>query len=206
MNVADLKYSPASVRNSAPLLNVLRHEFSSVRTVLEIGSGTGQHAVYFSRHMPDLTWQTSDLAENHMEIRAHIEDAGLDNVLEPIAFDASSAPTPAPIYDAVFSCNTAHIMSWHAVEGMVAHAGGALNADGRFCCYGPFSRNGKFNTDSNEAFDRSLRARDSNMGIRDLDDVDELAAAASMARSRIYAMPANNYLVVWRMLNERRQE
>ena len=190
-------YASASVRNSRPILGVLRDELGQSQRLLEIGSGTGYHAVTFAEKLPHLTWQTSDLGENHAYIEAAIHHAGGPNVRRPLLLDAQHGDVAAARYDAVYSCNTAHIMSFDAVKGMVALSGRALADKGLFILYGPFKRAGEFNTASNAAFDSSLRARDPEMGIRDLDAIDELATSASLARRRIYAMPANNLIVVW---------
>ncbi len=176
---------------------MLRHELRGRSTVFEIGSGTGQHAVTFAAAMPELTWQTSDLEPSHDAIRAWIDEAGPDNVLPPLDFDVLTAAVPADRYDAVFSSNTAHIMSVKAVQRMFELAGAVLEPGGVFCLYGPFSRGGRFSTRSNEDFDASLRARNPSMGIRDLDDLEDLAGSNGMVLARIYAMPANNLLVVW---------
>lgn len=165
--------------------------------MFEIGSGTGQHAVTFAAAMPGIMWQTSDLDQSHDGIRAWIEEAGLDNVLPPFNFDVLSAKATGAAYDAVFSANTAHIMSYTAVQRMFELAGVMLRGGGVFCLYGPFSRGGRFSTGSNEAFDASLRARNSTMGIRDLDDLELLAGRNGMELARTYAMPSNNLLVVW---------
>lgn len=176
---------------------MLRHELRGRSTVFEIGSGTGQHAVTFASEMPELTWQTSDLEQSHDGIRAWIVEAGLDNVLPPLDFDVLTAAVPVEAYDAVYSANTAHIMSVTAVQRMFELAGAMLEPGGLFCLYGPFSRGGRFSTRSNEDFDASLRARNPSMGIRDIDDLVDLAGRNGLVLARIYAMPANNLLVVW---------
>ena len=178
-------------------MGVLQHELRGCSTVFEIGSGTGQHAVTVAAALPDLLWQTSDLEQSHPGIRAWIEDAGLENVRAPKKFDVLTAETDGERYDAVFSANTAHIMSYAAVCRMFALVGAMLREAGVFCLYGPFSRGGTFSTPSNEAFDASLRARNDAMGIRDLDDLEGLATRHGMQLARVYAMPANNQLVVW---------
>lgn len=193
----DRPFASASARNAAPILGVLKHELHDRSRVFEIGSGTGQHAVTFARALPGLIWQTSDLAQSHDSIRAWIQEAGLDNVLPPLDFDVLTAASPADRYDAVFSSNTAHIMGAAAVRRMFELAGEMLKPGGLFCIYGPFSRGGRFNTQSNEAFDASLRSRNPSMGIRDLDDLEKLAGANGMALARTYAMPANNFLLIW---------
>ena len=190
-------YAPAPARNAAPILGVLRHELRDCRTVFEIGSGTGQHAVMFAAALPGVTWQTSDLVQSHEGIRAWIADAGPENVRPPLEFDVLSATAAPGQYDAVFSANTAHIMSYAAVCRMFELVGGMLREAGVFCLYGPFSRGGHFSTQSNAAFDTSLRSRNAAMGIRDLDDLEDLARQNGMKLARIYAMPSNNLLTVW---------
>ena len=193
----DLPTAPATLRNGAAILGVLRHELAGCRNVLEIGSGTGQHAVHFAAGMPDICWQTSDLAENHDGIRAHIANAGLDNVKAPLTVDVRSASPDTQKYDAVFTANTMHIMSFSAVGKMIPLIAGALGSCGLFAAYGPFRQGGEFNTESNANFDASLRARDPEMGIRALEEIDGLAENAGMRRVRSYAMPANNLLLIW---------
>lgn len=190
-------FASAPARNAAPILGTLRQELRGRSTVFEIGSGTGQHAVAFAGAMPELTWQTSDLEQSHDGIRAWIDEAGLDNVVPPLEFDILTAAVPVERYDAIYSANTAHIMSVTAVQRMFELAGAMLEPGGLFCLYGPFSRGGRFSTRSNEEFDASLRARNASMGIRDIDDLEELAGRNGMVLARTYAMPANNLLVVW---------
>lgn len=189
--------APAATRNTAPLLGVLRHELSTARSIFEIGSGTGQHAVAFAAMRPDATWQTSDLGEQCEGIRRQIEASGLHNLPAPIELDIRTAGPVEARYDAIFTCNTAHIMSIEAVACMFEYAAAALNRGGRLLCYGPFRRGGAFNTPSNAAFDRSLRRQDSDMGIRDLERLDRLGDAGGLMQARIYAMPSNNLAVVW---------
>lgn len=198
--------SPASERNKRPILDVLNVEFRVCRSVLEIGSGTGQHAVFFAEAMPWLTWQTSDVAENHPGIRAWIADARLENVRDPMPVDVLRPDGVDGEYDGVFSANTAHIMSMSAVRGMFDLAGRVLSDGGLFCLYGPFNRDGEFTSESNRRFDQSLRSQDPEMGIRDLEDLDEFAARSMMRRYRLYAMPANNLLAVWRKFGERHDD
>ena len=193
----DKPLAPATERNSQPILGVIGHEFRDCRSVLEIGSGTGQHAVAFSLALSHLTWQTSDRDENHNGICTWLNEAALPNVLQPLSLDVLTAELPQMPFDAVFSANTAHIMSFAAVEKMFALVSRVLTDDGRFCLYGPFRQNGECSTPSNTAFDQSLRDRDTNMGIRNLEDLDQLGSNGDLHRSRLYAMPANNLLAVW---------
>lgn len=190
-------YAAASVRNSVPILDVLRYEFKDCNNVLEIGSGTGFHAITFAAAMPQLHWQTSDLVENHGFIRSAIQDSSATNVGLPLTLDVLDAEPDYEHYDAVYSCNTAHIMSFDAVRRMIALVGAALVENGVFCLYGPFKREGRCSTESNSAFDRSLRQRNPEMGIRDLEAIDILAGTAGMTRSRVYAMPTNNLMITW---------
>ncbi len=195
-------FASATERNSLPILGVIRHELARCESVLEIGSGTGQHAVCFAAELSHLTWQTSELREHHAGIRAWLGDARLDNVREPLELDVRAAGLHDATYDAVFSANTAHIMSFAAVEKMYALVGEVLKDGGWFCLYGPFRRNGEFNTASNAEFHASLRQRDPDMGVRHLEDLDRLGEQAGMRRVRLYAMPSNNHLVVWRKQRE----
>lgn len=189
--------APAVQRNRKAILEVLEVELRHCESVLEIGSGTGQHAVFFARQMPWLTWQTSDLIANHEGICAWIEDAQLGNVKAPLVLDVAQ-PTPIDDeFNAVFSANTAHIMNFAAVEAMFGVVAQCLVNDGRFLLYGPFNQDGDFTSDSNRDFDASLRRGNPAMGIRNLEDLDRFAGANGLARKRLYAMPANNMIAVW---------
>jgi hypothetical protein len=148
--------------------------------------------------MPQLCWQTSDLDENHDGIRAWVEDLNLRNLLPPISLDVSTANVEPGSCDGVFSSNTAHIMSFATVQKMFALVGSAMVDGGVFCLYGPFRQGGEFNTASNAAFDENLRSRNSDMGIRDIEALDELGVQHGLSRLRWYAMPANNHIAVWR--------
>ncbi len=190
-------FAAASVRNAAPILGALRDEVEGAARVLEIGSGTGFHAVYFASELPAVQWQCSDLVENHGIINAAMESAALANVLPPLEFDVRDAEPPRARYDIVYTSNTAHIMDAAAVEQMFRLVPKMLDAGGKFLCYGPFKRGGEFNTPSNEAFDASLRGRGVGMGLRDLDECDRIAAEGQLFRRRTYAMPSNNLFTVW---------
>lgn len=195
--MTDRPFAESAQRNGPPILEVLRREFRDATDVLEIGSGTGQHAVTFAAALPKLRWQTSDLDENHAGIDAWIDAGGVETVLRPLSLDVRTGSAGVASYDAAFSANTAHIMGMDAVRRMFSVVGDALRANGVFCLYGPFRVRGKFNTDSNQLFDASLRRRDPEMGIRDLEALDEFAASCGLERRRLYAMPSNNYLGVW---------
>lgn len=176
---------------------MLRREFAHCERVLEIGSGTGQHAVTFGAELGHVVWQTSDLEDNHPGIHAWLGEAGLDNVQPPMSLDVHTAEVPDAAYDAVFSANTAHIMSWEGVAAMFRLVGKALRPGGVFCLYGPFRQDGRFNTQSNADFHTDLRGRDAAMGIRHLEALDELGTQNGLARSSLYALPSNNMIAVW---------
>jgi len=189
--------APSAVRNQDAILEVISDEFQNFKAVLEIGSGTGQHAVFFASRMPWLDWQTSDLMVNHGGITAWLENANLDNVKSPLVLDVTEPLQTHDEYDAVFSANTAHIMSIAAVECMFSTAGRCLIGGGKFCLYGPFNQNGNFTSDSNREFDANLKSQDSAMGIRDLEVLDGFAEANGLHRANLYAMPANNMISIW---------
>ena len=195
--MTDKPDAPATDRNRESILEVLRVEFEHSRSVLEIGSGTGQHAIFFGREFPSLQWQTSDRRENHDGINAWISDSTLRNVGRPLDLDVERVRDVPGEYDAVFSANTAHIMNFVAVKCMFKIVGISLPPTGRFCLYGPFKLNGAFTSESNSRFDESLKARDPRMGIRDLEALHALALDNGLNHERSYAMPANNMLIVW---------
>lgn len=179
---------------------MLRDCFADRRRVLEIGSGTGQHAVHFAAAMPWLAWQCSERAEHLPGIRAWLDEAGLANTPPPLELDVARGPWPVRGYDAVFSANTLHIMGWPGVEAFFAGVGRLLaDADGGvLAVYGPFNYAGAHTSDSNRAFDAWLQARDPRSGIRDFEAVDALANAVGLRLADDVAMPANNRCLVWR--------
>jgi cyclopropane fatty-acyl-phospholipid synthase-like methyltransferase len=201
--MTDGPYAESAARNAAPILEILKREFRDSQRVLEIGSGTGQHAISFAAVLDHLHWQTSDLDENHAGINAWIEASQLDNVMAPLSMDVRTASVDAGAYDAVYSSNTAHIMGIDAVESMYSLVGAALRTGGVFCLHGPFRLDGQFNTRSNAAFDKDLRGRDPVMGIRDLETLDRFAEAHGLRRQRLYAVPSNNYVAVWQKTGDR---
>jgi len=191
-------FSQACENNKRPILEVLSRHLRDVGEVLEIGSGTGQHAVFFADRLPHLTWRTSDQRIYHEGIRAWIEDRGPPNVLPPLDLDVTVRPWPVAQAEAVFSANTAHIMSWRMVEDFIDGVGRLLPQAGLFLLYGPFSYDGVHTSESNARFDLSLKARDPAMGVRDFRDIDALATRAGMELVEDNPMPANNRLLVWR--------
>jgi SAM-dependent methyltransferase len=176
---------------------VLREVLAGATRVLEIGSGTGQHAVWFGRHLSDLSWVPTDLAGNLAGIRLWLAEAALPNVEPPIALDVNQPVWPVGPVDAAFSANTAHIMDWASVGAMFAGVGRVLPEGGVFALYGPFHYGGRATSPSNARFDAMLRSRDPSMGVRNFEDLDALARAAGLRVWRDYAMPVNNRTLVW---------
>lgn len=197
-------FFPSCERNQVPILVVLRECFAGRRHVLEIGSGTGQHAVHFAAAMPWLQWQCSDHDDHLPGIRAWLDEAALPNTPMPFVLQAvldpqpGLAPMPVSRYDAVFSSNTLHIMGWPEVEALFAGLATVLFDDAVLAVYGPFNYDGDFTSDSNRDFDGWLKARDPRSGIRDFEAVNALAAGIGLELDADIAMPANNRMLVWR--------
>jgi cyclopropane fatty-acyl-phospholipid synthase-like methyltransferase len=194
-------FAAACERNREPILAVLRRVFADRRRVLEIGSGTGQHAAYFAAALPALTWQASDRRANLHGIGQWLAEAGLGNTPNALEFDVARHDAPvgsAPPYDALFSANTLHIMSWPEVQRLFTLLPALTTPDAILAIYGPFNYDGRHTSPSNAAFDDDLRRRSPAMGIRDARAVDELAAGAGFALVDDVAMPANNRCRVWR--------
>jgi hypothetical protein len=202
MAVTAKPHAPACDRNQGPILGVLEDSFARRRRALEIGSGTGQHAVHFAAAMPWLTWQTSDVPESLPGIRMWLDEAQLPNLPPPLPLDVNG-PWPAARYDAVFSANTLHIMSWAEVQKLFAALGGVLEDDATLAVYGPFNYGGRFTSDSNAAFDEWLKRRSKHSGIRDFEAVDELAKSLRLRLVADHPMPANNRTLVWERVASR---
>jgi cyclopropane fatty-acyl-phospholipid synthase-like methyltransferase len=192
----DKPFSPACERNREPILAVLRERFADRRHVLEIGSGTGQHAVHFAAALPHLVWQTSDVAANLPGIRQWLAEAALPNTPAPLRIDVNHA-LPAGRFDAVFSANTLHIMGWPEVQRFFAALPFVMSPAALLTVYGPFNLNGKFSSASNAQFDAQLRQDHPQRGIRDFEAVDALANAAGLTLREDRAMPANNRCITW---------
>jgi len=190
-------YSESCERNQGPILKILQEALADQQCVLEIASGTGQHAVYFGHALPHLSWQTSELAQNHEGILAWLNEIKLPNVLPPIIIDVNDAKWPIEIVDTVFNANMVHIISWPEVERLFAGITRVLNANGILCLYGPFKYEGKFTSESNARFDALLRSRDSNSGIRDFEDINRLAEMHGLFLVRDVAMPSYNQTLIW---------
>ena len=192
----DKPFSPACERNRDAILDVLRVQFADRLNVLEIGSGTGQHAVHMAAALPHLTWQTSDVAANLPGIRMWLADAGLHNTPAPLTFDINGA-MPGSRYDAIFSANTLHIMGWTEVERLFAGISQLMSERALLTVYGPFNYSSAFTSPGNAAFDAALREDDPKRGIRDFEAVDALARAARLQLREDRPMPANNRCITW---------
>ncbi len=191
-------FSQACENNKVPILEVLNQYLTGNESILEIGSGTGQHARFFSDNLPSALWQTSDLQANHVGIEAWIQNCKHSNIRPPLTLNVTDKKAwPSEHYDAIFTANTMHIMSWQEVTVMFKLVASCLKDEGLFFSYGPFNRDGKFTSLSNEAFDASLRRRNPDMGIRDLNDIQKEAEQSQMELKHIHAMPANNMLLVF---------
>lgn len=190
-------FSEACDRNRDPILGVLRDWFIHPGIVLEIGAGTGQHAVHFARHLAHLTWISTDRAEHLDGIRQWFDEAALSNLQGPLQLDVCNEVWPVREMRYAFSANTAHIMSWQEVEAMFAGVSVALEPGGKFCLYGPFNRNGEFTSDSNRQFDAVLRERNPQMGLRDDRALIDLARRCELSLAADHSMPARNRLLVW---------
>lgn len=190
-------FAESSEQNKEPILAVLQKEFVEPGVVLEIGGGTGQHAVYFSSELPHLVWQPTEKAEQLPGIRLWMEEAGLANIHEPVELDVSALPWRLDAMDMVFSANTVHILSWREVECMFQGIGDVLRIGGKFCLYGPFNYNNAYTSDSNAQFDVWLKGRNPESGIRDFEGLNKLALQAGMSLHMDHEMPANNRILVW---------
>ncbi|MDB2533216.1 class I SAM-dependent methyltransferase [Porticoccaceae bacterium] len=193
----DKPFSLACENNRGPILEILQPLLADKLSVLEIGSGTGQHAVWFAKHLPKLRWQTSDLQHNHVGINQWLDAYPSPNLLPPVELDMLGDNWPKADFDCIYSANTAHIMPWEAVVNMLAHVGLTLPSNGHFCLYGPMQYQGVIEPQSNRNFDTSLRQQASHMGIREFHQINRLAAEAGLVLLDDHAMPANNRLLVW---------
>lgn len=190
-------FSQACENNKEPILTVLESAFEDASHVLEIGSGTGQHAVFFAEQLQHLIWQPSDVQENLSGIQQWLNSADLPNLKQVQQFDVREQDLPAGSFDAVFSANTLHIMSWACVENTFAHLS-KLSDETRLCIYGPFNYRGQFTSVSNARFNDWLMQRDPQSAIRDFEAVNALADEAGFLLQHDYDMPANNRLLYWK--------
>ncbi|MEH6824425.1 MAG: DUF938 domain-containing protein [Motiliproteus sp.] len=190
-------FSEACERNKEPILKQLRALFDDRTAVLEIGSGSGQHALHLAEALSHLRWQPSEVACGLDTLTHNLSLAPLGNLSPPICVDVASAVWPEVVVDAVFSANTLHIIAWEEVEHFFAGVGRVLSDGGKLAVYGPFRYQGAYTSDSNAQFDRWLQQRDGRSGIRDFEAVDRLAAAQGLRLQADLAMPANNQLLLW---------
>lgn len=192
-------FSQASENNKHPILNIIKNVFTNTKTVLEIGSGTGQHAVFFGQHLSHLTWQTSDLAINHQAINLWLDESDLDNLEPPVCIDLNEVWTEVKgiDFDAVYTANTLHIIRWSLVVKFFEGIKQNLASKGLVCIYGPFKYQGEFTSASNADFDLWLKDRDKESGIRDMEAILRLANSADLNLLEDHEMPANNRLLVF---------
>jgi SAM-dependent methyltransferase len=188
-------YSASCDQNKDPILTVISPLFSSCSNILEIGSGTGQHAVYFAKNMPHLRWHCSDCALQLEGINAWLVDAGLANIVPPIELNVNSSPWPEIDVDAVFTANTMHILNQQDVNNFFTGVGRLLKPGGSLVIYGPFNYNGLYTSASNESFDQWLKDRDPLSGIKHIEDIERLANINAMQLVEDYDMPANNRIL-----------
>ncbi len=189
--------STACENNREPILSIIEDLFADSHSILEIGSGTGQHAVYFAEKLAHLIWRSSDLEENHQGILAWLNEADLPNTPAPLLLDVSQKIWPVVEVDAVFSANAIHIMSWKSVISMISGVGRLLPKTGQLVLYGPFNYNNAYTSKSNENFDAWLKDRNPESGIRNYEDLEILANAADLYLQDDYEMPANNRILHW---------
>ncbi len=191
-------FAPACERNQQPIAEILKSAFQSVNQVLEIGSGTGQHAVYFAGEMPWLHWQPSDVENNIAGIQAWVDAAALPNLSSPLVLDVNDDHWLENRFDALFTANSLHIMSWKSVESFMQNAAQRLDLNGYLATYGPFNYGGNYTSASNAQFDQWLKQQSQQSAIRNFEDMAELAARHALELCEDYAMPANNRLLLWK--------
>ena len=192
-----LPFSEACERNKLPILAVLRRSFADRRHVLEIGSGTGQHAVYFASQLPHVAWHPTEQLAYLPDLTERVRLEGGPNLHPPLQLDVRQSVWPLRSADAAFTANTLHIMSWSEVRALFHGIGGTLTAGGLFCVYGPFLYDGHYTSPSNAEFDRMLRDRDPLSGLREINEVSALAREVGLRLETDHDLPAFNRLLVY---------
>jgi len=192
------RYSPAAEKNKAPILEALRARLAPAERVLEVGSGSGQHALHFTEALPELRWQPTEHPEVMSALEANLGAAGREAILPPLALDLAAGPWPAGPFDAVYAANVMHIVSVPLGEALIRGAASVLGAGGQLLLYGPYRFGGAFTTESNAEFDQWLKARDPASGVRDFEAVVAVAEASGLVLEDNRAMPSNNQLLCFR--------
>jgi SAM-dependent methyltransferase len=193
-----LAYAESCERNKGPILEVLRSAFADCKHVLEVGSGTGQHAVHFALAMPWLVWQPSEVADAMQGLRKRIFNEGPSNLRAPVVLEVTESPWDVRKVDGVFTANTLHIMHWAQVEAFFSGLPAVTKPGAVLAVYGPFRYGGQYTSASNASFDEMLHTRDPQSGIRDFEQVDALARGAGFTLAADHPMPANNQAIVWK--------
>ena len=193
-----LNYSPASEKNKHVILTKLADFLADKPELLEIGSGSGQHAIYFARHLPNLIWQTSELADAVASLKENVKQYAPENVLSPVLLDVCKHPWPVQQSAAIYTANTLHIMPWNSVVQLFKGAGEVLSQRGVLSIYGPFKYSGEFTTQSNADFDQWLKRTNPLSGVRDFEAVNQLAIDQGLSLVKDYSMPANNQLLIFK--------
>jgi len=191
------QFSPSADRNKDHILIGLTPELVEAKTVLEIGSGTGQHICHYAAQFRSISWVPSDLSQNLHVIKTRVQESKLNNVSNPLELDVNQFPWPIEHVDVCYTCNTFHIMSLASVKAFFEGCQTVLGSGGKICVYGPFAIAGTHTAESNARFDRMLQESDPLSGVRDLNELDKFATACEFATARYTEMPANNLLVVW---------
>jgi len=193
----DKPFSKACENNKKPILDVIGDYFNDSGLVLEIGTGTAQHAMYFAEKLQKLYWQTSDRSENIEGINLRVNEYTRYNLGRPLAIDVTQKEWQIDSCQGVFSANTSHIMNWHMVKNMFVGVGNILMPEKYFCLYGPFMFNGKYTTTSNESFDKKIQERDPKSGLKNFEDLQRLAESQGLSFFKRHDLPANNNVLVW---------
>ncbi|MFK5915278.1 MAG: DUF938 domain-containing protein [Woeseiaceae bacterium] len=193
-------FSESCEQNKSPILSVLCRVITNEKSLLEIGSGTGQHAAYFANEFPALTWITSDQAQYHQGINLWLAESDAKNIQGPLLLDVNQPLWPVSETDIIFSANTVHIMSWRSVVNLFTGLEKILNNQGLFILYGPFNYEGQFTSESNARFDIWLKQRNPQSGVRDFEALQVLAQASGLRLIEDFEMPANNRILVWKKI------